>query len=65
VRLFSVMPSARTRGNGHKLKHRKLALNIRNHFFYCEGDRLLREVVESPSLEILKSRLDTVLGNWL
>ena len=27
--------------------------------------RLPREVVESPSLAILKSRLDTVLGNWL
>jgi len=27
--------------------------------------RLLREVVESPSLEILKNCLGMVLGNWL
>jgi len=37
--------------------------------FYCEGDQALRRlprvVVESPSLEIFKSCLDTVLGNWL
>ncbi len=28
-------------------------------------NRLPREVVESPSLEILKNYLDMVLGNWL
>ena len=28
-------------------------------------DRLPREAVEAPSLEIFTSRLDTVLGNWL
>jgi len=27
--------------------------------------RLPREAVESPSLEILKSQLDMVLGKWL
>lgn len=27
--------------------------------------RLLREVMETPSSEIVKSCLNTVLGNWL
>jgi len=32
-RLLSVMPSDRTSGNRHKLKHRKIHLNIRKNFF--------------------------------
>jgi len=64
-----VVPSDSTRGNGHKLKHRKFCLNMRKNFFPLRvlkpWHRLPREVVESPSLEIFKPRLDKVLCSLL
>jgi len=69
VRLFSVVPRNRTRGNGHKLKHRKFQLKMRKNFFTLRMtepcNRLPREVMESPSLELFKTRLDKVLCSLL
>ncbi|KFV79731.1 hypothetical protein N308_03885, partial [Struthio camelus australis] len=55
--------------SGHKLKHRKFCLNMRKDFFTVRvtehWKRLPGEVVESPSLEIFKRHLDTILGSVL
>jgi len=69
AKLFSVVPSDRTKGNRHKLKHHKFSLNMRKNFFTLRvtehWNRLPREAVESPSLEIFKTRLDKILCSLL
>jgi len=69
ARLFSVVLSNRTRGNGHKMKQRTFHMNTRKSFFPLRvtehGNRLPREVVDSPTLEIFRTYLDEVLCNLL
>ena len=63
-RLSSVVPAPRTTGNRHKLQ-RSSSSRAGAAFLPCEGDRLPRQVVQSPSPEIFKAHLDGILGNLL
>ena len=69
AQLFSVAPEGRARTNGFKLIQKKFRLNIREKFLTVRAvpqwNRLPREVVSAPSLEVLKQRLDSHLTEML
>ena len=64
--MFPEAPSGRSRGTGHKVK-RGNTPSVRKHFLTTRviehPHRLPREVLESPSLGVLKSCVNTDLEN--
>ena len=67
--LFSVGCGNRTRENRHKLEYKKFCTNIQKKFFTVRvkehWNRLPREAVDSPSLEIFQTCLDAHLCSLL
>ena len=69
TRFFSEVPQDWTRGNGHKVKHRRFPLNIVKKFSILQvteqWNQLSREILEASSSEKFRSHLDMILCNLL
>ncbi|KFO82833.1 hypothetical protein N303_08102, partial [Cuculus canorus] len=67
--LFIKACGDRTRGNRYKLERGRFSLDIRKNFFTMivvrHWNRLPRNVLDAPSLEVFKVRLDGALGSLI